>query len=289
MKIEKWIQQWERAKSGRSENYQRLVRTVANRLRGFCTQRQVADIEQITPDLLWEMHDTWQQEVSPRTLDRYLCLVKGAVAFAISRDLLPEVLLRDFPETSVPGRTPVVLSRQQEQQLTEALRARNHPLWPIVACALNTGMRRTELCGLLARHLQEGRITVTGELAKNNRPRVIPINTALAPIIEPLVAGASPTDHLFQPAFSDRMNPPWVTRQFSKFVRGLGLPEEITFHVLRHTCATRLAEAGMSAWSLREVLGHSDIRTTQIYVHMATSEANMDLLCEIPTEETKER
>jgi site-specific recombinase XerD len=58
----------------------------------------------------------------------------------------------------------------------------------------------------------------------------------------------------------------WIIKTASK---AAGIQKHVTSHVLRHTYATHLLEMGMDIMTLKEQLGHSDIRTTLVYLHIA--------------------
>jgi integrase len=61
-------------------------------------------------------------------------------------------------------------------------------------------------------------------------------------------------------------------RELKKYVRLLGLDGRLHFHSLRHTFASWLAQAIVSIYTLKELLGHSSIQTTQVYSHLTPSE-----------------
>lgn len=63
------------------------------------------------------------------------------------------------------------------------------------------------------------------------------------------------------------MNGQHVSKRFRKYRRVSDLPEYLHFHSLRHTFATWYAQRGGSIFNLKELLGHSDIKTTMVYAH----------------------
>jgi len=64
----------------------------------------------------------------------------------------------------------------------------------------------------------------------------------------------------------------FVQRKFKRYVRQSGLNDALKFHSLRHTFATWLVQGGVNIYEVQKLLGHSDIRTTEIYSHLAASE-----------------
>jgi integrase len=70
-----------------------------------------------------------------------------------------------------------------------------------------------------------------------------------------------------------------VTKRFKATCRAAGV-REVKFHDLRHTFATRLAASGQPLRTIQEFLGHADSKTTQIYVHYAPSEREVQMVNE---------
>lgn len=64
----------------------------------------------------------------------------------------------------------------------------------------------------------------------------------------------------------------YITRRFINLCRKLQFPPELHFHSLRHTFASKLAGNGTDLNTLKEILGHSTIKTTEIYLHGNKSE-----------------
>lgn len=59
-----------------------------------------------------------------------------------------------------------------------------------------------------------------------------------------------------------------ISKQFKKIVRKSNLSDKIHFHTLRHSFASVLAQKGVSLYVIKELLGHEDLATTQIYSHL---------------------
>ena len=67
-----------------------------------------------------------------------------------------------------------------------------------------------------------------------------------------------------------RINEDDPSKHFKKAIRDAGLNDKIHFHTLRHSFASRLIQKGASVFVVKELLGHEDIKTTQIYSHLQT-------------------
>jgi integrase len=157
-----------------------------------------------------------------------------------------------------------ILTRQEETRLLEACndRQRAH-LRPILICALDTGMRQGEIFSLRWRdvNLKKGEILVAAFNTKTMRARNISLTIRLAIELEALAKNAPrrPADRVF--GINDN-----VKRSFDAVRRASGI-ENLRFHDLRHTAATRLVSAHIPLSEVGRVLGHTQANTTYRYVN----------------------
>ena len=133
--------------------------------------------------------------------------------------------------------------------------------------ALLTGMRRGELLSLKWEQIRNGFIYLTE--TKSGKARQIPINDRLAEVLKEVRRG----NQLKSPfVFCDSQGRRFyhVRRSFVSACRRAGI-EAFRFHDLRHTCASHLVMAGVDLTTVKELLGHKDIKTTLRYAHLAPS------------------
>ena len=137
-----------------------------------------------------------------------------------------------------------------------------------------TGLRVSELVSLpmSGLHLAEGWLKVRG---KGGKERLIPLGEQAVARLRGYLAG--PRDRLMRGARTTQVfvngRGKGLTRQgFWKLLRGYarqaGITKPISPHTLRHSFATHLLEQGADLRSVQQMLGHSDISTTQIYTHV---------------------
>jgi integrase len=157
-----------------------------------------------------------------------------------------------------------ILTRKEELRLLEACNdsQRGH-LRPILICALDTGMRQGEIFSLRWRDvdLKSGGILVAAFNTKTMRARKINVTIRLARELETL-ASQSPR-RLNDRVFGIANN---VKRSFDAARRAAGI-EDLRFHDLRHTAATRLVSAHIPLSEVGRVLGHTQANTTYRYVN----------------------
>jgi site-specific recombinase XerD len=155
------------------------------------------------------------------------------------------------------------LTVAQEERLLLYLSARYRD---IVRLVINTGMRQDEVLSLTQRQVDLFRkvIIVKG---KGNKIRTIPLNKiALEVIKDRLKTRHINSDLVFPSSSGTKIQKQRLLIAFKKAVKKEGIID-FTFHDLRHTFATRLAQSGVDLYAISKLLGHSDISTTQRYAH----------------------
>jgi len=142
--------------------------------------------------------------------------------------------------------------------------------------AFHTGMRLGELVNLKwnAVDLRRKIIMVRNDESfstKSKRERIIPINKRLFSKLKKRYQKGlinDGTDYVFQKIKGIRLNQECVSKGFKKAVRESKLDERIHFHTLRHSFASNLVQKGASIYVVKELMGHTDLSTTQIYSHL---------------------
>jgi integrase len=135
-------------------------------------------------------------------------------------------------------------------------------LTPIVLVAMNTGLRRGELLSLRWADvdLHSKRLTVRAEQAKSGKQRHVPLNGEAYAVLQAWKRQAGSEAQVFQPA---DVKTAWATLLNKAGVAGF------RFHDLRHTFASKLVTKGVDLNTVRELLGHGDIKMTLRYAHLA--------------------
>ena len=176
-----------------------------------------------------------------------------------------------------PSRLPVYLSLEESTRLLNAVEGENAVRdYAILMLFLNCGMRLSELCGMnLSRlNLRERVVRIVG---KGNKERQIHLNDACVAALEAYLAvrpaegvKGEHRDAVFLSRQKRRINGRTVELMMKKYLKDAQLNEQrYTPHKLRHTAATLMfSEGGVDVRTLKEILGHEQLNTTQIYTHV---------------------
>lgn len=211
-----------------------------------------------------------------RTVSRRLAAIRVFLRFLTGEghdrtDVL-EQLERPKPERALPK----VLSKAQVNQLIAAPEPKSMLFSRDVAILellYASGLRATELCDAKVQdvNLQVGCIRVMG---KGSKERIVPLGRAAAEAIARYLAETRPKllRSMDDTLFLSRTGKPldrialWILVE--KYGRRSGLLKSISPHTLRHCFASHLVGGGADLRVVQELLGHSDINTTQIYTHV---------------------
>jgi integrase/recombinase XerD len=225
--------------------------------------------------------------VSSRTVARRLSIISGLFAYLQARgDIttnpvprgLPTRRERTRPRQGVPlvhtTRTlPRILNPTEVDALVAALRT--HRDRAMVAAMVLGGLRRCEVLGLALSDLQVGERRVFIAAGKGGHQRLVPVSgrffTTVAHYLDAERPADAGTDRLFLVLKRPRRGNPLTAAGLDEVMDGArrraGL-SHATCHELRHTCLTRLREAGMALEAVQAEAGHASIESTRIYLHL---------------------
>lgn len=213
--------------------------------------------------------------------------------------------MREYEDTSLKqsrrSRAPVFLTAEEAKRLIDAvtdyygqnetdrryrkeLASRDRAIMLVL---LNTGMRVSELVHLNRYSLQStnGTVHVT-VIGKGNQERVLKLNRTAKEALENYfpdrekLVRTTGEEALFVNRFGHRISRKAVYEIVKKYVQVAKLPPKaarISPHKLRHTLATLLLKNGENLRVVQEILGHSSIKTTEIYTHVINTEKDQAL------------
>jgi len=224
--------------------------------------------------------------VSAATVRRRLSIVSGFFAFLQARgDVAANPVPRGLPtrrERSRPGQgvplaravraLPRILAPAEVDALMAALRT--HRDRAMVAAMVPGGLRRCAVLGLRPADLRfaERRVFITE--GKGGRQRPVPVSARFFAAVAAYLDAERPpgSDRVFVVLKGPRRGQPLTVKGMDVVLsaarRRAGL-EHATCHEPRHTCLTRLREAGMALEAVQAQAGHASIESTRIYLHLA--------------------
>lgn len=178
-----------------------------------------------------------------------------------------------LPQTKIPSRFPKIISKQDFIKMFNSEFNLKHKLWIILA--YGSGLRISEVASLKVSDIlsNEHKIHIIG---KGNKERYAPLPDFTLKLLRLYWIknkNKITNDYLFpginKPRKDKSISDFTIKEAFQKIKKNNNLDNSITFHTLRHSYATEFIKNGGDIWELKNILGHSSINTTSIYLHMA--------------------
>lgn len=223
----------------------------------------------ITPSLL-EAYKAQRVEkgTKPSTLNRELNTIKAMFNKALAWGALsknPAQSVRKLKETHKKIR---YLSREEVATLTKAASER---MRPIIEIFLHTGFRRDELIHLTWADVDFKNKVLSvqakdGWHPKDYETRHIPMTARLAEVLHAIPKADG--SYVFKNGGGKALDADVLSHDFLKLVRACGI-KNTSIHTLRHTFASHLVMNSVDLYTIQKLLGHSSIKTTEIYAHLA--------------------
>lgn len=182
-----------------------------------------------------------------------------------------ELSLQDIPYPRATHYLPQILSVQEVSKMINAVQNIKHRaiLQLMYSCAL----RISEVPQIEANrricHLDSDRRTLLVKGAKGFKDRYVPIPAATIELLRTYRKSDSAGKWLFMGQNQQKYSTRSIQQVFHRAKQSAGIAKSITPHSLRHSRITHLCEAGMDIYKLKEFAGHSNIKTTEIYLHLS--------------------
>lgn len=257
-------------KNRHSMNYFLTVERSLEALKGYAGDVPLKDIDR---RLLEAFFDS-VSEKSKNTANLYHRTLAASFSKAVEWNYLSENPLKKIKLTKIPKKLPVFIT---ESELNSILEHTAKPdMKDFFILAFHTGLRLSELLNLewQAVNLAERIVKVSNTetfTTKSKKERIVPLNQTALEVLrkrQPKVFSLEQKNYVFHKHPGLRYERDFVSKQFKKAVRATGLNEGLHFHSLRHSTASNMVRHGVPIAIVKEVLGHSDIKTTMVYSHV---------------------
>ena len=211
-----------------------------------------------------------RKPMSPATVNRYAASLAAVITWAIKKRIAPKGYVhpcRSVERQPERNERTRFLSDEERDRLLQACKSSSWPLlYALVLMALTTGARKGELLGLRWSDVELSRGEAHVGRTKNGDPRVLPLVPAV--VDELRAARGAGTALVFaskrQPSQPYSFEPRYHQALAEARIRG------VTFHTLRHSCASMLAKSGATLLEIGDLLGHRQLQMTKRYSHLAT-------------------
>lgn len=172
----------------------------------------------------------------------------------------------DIKFAKTPSKLPIVLSRDEITKILSFITSSKHKL--MIALAYAAGLRVSEIVNLKVGDVDLAELTIHLKNAKGKKERITIFPDKLAGEIEKMITGKNFDDYVFESERGGKLSERTAQIIFEKALKKSAIKKRATFHSLRHSFATHLLENGVDVRYVQALLGHANIRTTQIYTQV---------------------
>lgn len=256
----------------------------------WCAGHGLADLREATSETLLNFHCWIKQHKRPdgqicsiKYQNRHVRLVKQLFKLLADRNHIMADIGKNFPPLHDPHSLPrgimnkdQIMLLLQQPYLTTPLGFRDRTILEVL---YSTGLRSGEICRLTLYDLDLPERIIRVLQGKGKKDRVVPIGKVAAGYlaeyiknVRPVILDKNVSPLVFLSSTGKNLRTADLGRIVKMYRDKAHLPDSITTHSLRHTCATEMLKGGASIRHVQELLGHADIRTTQIYTHVVPTD-----------------
>lgn len=194
--------------------------------------------------------------------------------FLLKTEGLPYEYLH-LPEIKASNKLPVVLSKQEVWAMLQNCTLLKHKI--LIGLLYGCGLRCMEVRSIGLADLDFDRLQLKVVQGKGKKDRYVPLSEHLIRGLKAYIDAEKPQTYLFGGQINGRAGGDFDSRYSQKGVQWAvkqaanraGIIKDVCVHTLRHTFATHLLEDGLNIVSVQHLLGHENIETTMIYLHVA--------------------
>jgi integrase/recombinase XerD len=261
---------------GLAENSLHAYRRDLQDVESFLSSRDLTLSTAAADDFRAYLQSQTRQRKSTKTVARRLAAIRVLLRFQSAQGDDKQHILQQLERPKPERSLPKVLSKAQVNQLISAPDP-DSPFFTrdvaILEMLYSSGLRASELCDLKLRDANTS-VGCLRVLGKGMKERIVPLGRAAVESIQRYLHESRPafdkhgSDRLFLSRTGKPLDRIALWMIVEKYGRKSGLLNDVSPHTLRHCFATHLIGGGADLRIVQELLGHSDIGTTQIYTHV---------------------
>lgn len=194
----------------------------------------------------------------------------NALKFMYEQVLKKEKFFIEIPRPKKPMALPKVLGEVELGRLFRGLKNKKHKA--MLFTAYSAGLRVSEIAALKLQHIDSDRMQILVKNAKGKKDRYVNLSPVLLDILRDYIKTSNPRpkEYLFESEATGTCFPTRTIQQVFRNAKAAAkISKSVGIHSLRHSFATHLLEKGTDIYYIKELLGHFNIKTTEIYLHVS--------------------
>jgi integrase/recombinase XerD len=203
---------------------------------------------------------------------RTVALHTAALRFFFCKTLKRAYPIEEVPYPRAPRRLPIILTREEAVRMIDSASNLFHRAMLITL--YSTGMRRAELCNLKVEDIDSTRMIIHIRQGKRGKDRDVPLSPKVLEALREYWRWMKPRTYLFPGTIKGSRADKPITHKVlweacREAAQRAGITKAVRPHLLRHSFATHLVEAGADLPTVQALLGHADLKPTSIYLHLS--------------------
>ena len=208
-----------------------------------------------------------KNKISPNSINRKISSLKAYFKFLVNIKEIKRSPLRNHTSLRTKSKVVNPLNETEMKEVFELFKTSEKELTRdsmIIDILYSTGLRRAELINLKKSdiYFDDQVIKVLG---KRNKERLVPMLPGLVKKLKLYSRNLEEDSFLLKSKNGNKISPSTIYRVVNKYLRSISTKTKISPHVLRHTFATHILNNGADINSIKEILGHKSLASTQIY------------------------
>jgi len=262
-----------RASENTIESYSRDLRDFSE----FCQNNNISSIDAITEKIIRKYTILLnEKKLSKNSVARKLSSLRKLFNFAVKNEIIPKSPIRKIPNPKVKRRLPAIINLDSFLEIYRLIDDENENVDKLKYKAIfellyGCALRVSELCNLNVGDIDFKKmlVRVTG---KGSKTRIVPLGEKSSVILKQYYDSLNsqlPSAPLFLKKENQRIDRFTVYVIVNKFLSKITGMDRKSPHVLRHSAATHMLDNEADIMAVKEILGHENLSTTQIYTHVS--------------------
>ena len=231
------------------------------RFNDYITLNQLEINEQTIKNYLYDLSN---KNYSRSTVNQYI----NAIKFYLEKVLRQKRQTYYIERPKKEQKLPIVLSKEEIQKIFHQISNIKHKA--MLTLIYSAGLRISELIHLKIEDIDSERMLIHIRDSKGAKDRMVPLSANVLVLLRNYYREYSPNIYLFNGEKNSMYSPTSIRKFLQRAVHKSFIKKHVSPHTLRHSYATHLLEAGIDLRYIQAVLGHSSVKTTEIYTHVST-------------------
>lgn len=242
------------------------IKTYITCLKNFKNYFYKIEIDQLSKDDIIEyLFHLIKNNYSKSTQNQHINAIKFYFEKCLRQKREYYLIERPRKEKKLPN----ILSKNEIQLLFNSTYNLKH--LTILAVIYSCGLRVSELINIKINDIDNNRMVIHIKKAKGNKDRQVQLTNQLLELLRKYYKKYLPVNYLIVGQNGGKYSTTSIQKIIKNSSFKAGINKKVTPHTLRHSFATHLLENGTDIRFIQKILGHSDIKTTQIYTHVSNA------------------